>query len=82
MEHEVLSSSQEIQETQKLNLININNIEILERLKKSMELLDKIELYLDQKVKNQLYDIENTEKTIVENMNIFKIISERIINQI
>lgn len=59
-------------EKQKLTVIGNNNMAIIDRLKKTMSLLDKIEASIDQKIKKQLSDIENMKQTMTENLEIFK----------
>ena len=68
-------------EKQKLNIINKNNTEILEKFKKTMELLDKIEISMDQKVKRQLSDIKNMKKNMLETTEIFRTICQNNIKQ-
>ncbi len=71
-----LSSSNE---KQKLNIINNDNTVIMDRLKKSIVLLDKIELSLNQKVQKQLFEIEELKKNMSENTEIFRSICKNVI---
>lgn len=66
-------------EKQILSSVSNDNIAIVEKLKKSMILLDKIELTLDLKVKKQISEIEDFKNRISENIEIFTSICKNII---
>ena len=77
--NELFSDLTSSHEKQKLNIINNNNVTVMERFKKSIELLDKIELSLNQKVKKQLCEIEELKNNMSENTVLFKSICKNII---
>lgn len=77
------SSISTFSEKEKLKYMNINNKNVLNRLEQFVELLDKIELTINEKVNVHLFELNEIQLEIKNCNNIFRTIcTNLIVNQI